>query len=159
MTTKGDKSYRFPTKGKSEFLLKAILSIIRGILFIIFFIAVSLLAVIFLKTQIYPTVVDRYEPTISANEVDNVSNTEIVEKLLTLYLEHYKAKPIFDDQRIKSYKNISARVAKGTASVAGRAAFIVSYEIQQHFWNEYWQLGGLEPPTPAEIQSVFVLTN
>ncbi|WP_144408464.1 hypothetical protein [Pelosinus fermentans] len=111
-------------------------------MFIIVFATVSLLVIIFLKTQIYQSINDRYEPTISVNEVDNLSNTEIVEKLLTLYLEHYKAKPVFDDQKIKAYKNIEARVAKGTESVAGRTAFIVSYEVQQHFWNEYWQLGG-----------------
>ncbi len=55
---------------------------------------------------------------------------------MTLYLEHYKAKPVFDDQKIKAYKNIEARVAKGTESVSGKTAFIVSYEVQQHFWND-----------------------
>jgi hypothetical protein len=73
------------------------------------------------------------------NEVVDLSNTEIVEKLFIRYLEHYKDKPIFDEQRIKDYKVI------GTSQkydIADGAAFSVSYLVEQHFWNEYWEIGG-----------------
>lgn len=45
----------------------------------------SLLAIAFLKMQVYKTADDHYKPTISLSEVDNLSNTEIVEKLFTMY--------------------------------------------------------------------------
>lgn len=97
----------------------------------------AVLGLVFLKTQIYTTF-EHYEPTISLNEVVDLSNTEIVEKLLIRYLEHYKDKPIFDEQRIKEYKLIGASekyaVAEGTA-------FFVTYSFQQHFWNDYWGIG------------------
>jgi len=106
--------------------------------FTLLFVVLGLLVIVFLKTQVYQSVEDHYEPTISLNEVDNLSNTEIVEKLFTIYLEHYKDKPIFNDQRIKDYKFIgtSERYA-----VADGIAFSVTYSIQQHLWNDYWEIG------------------
>ena len=105
----------------------------------ILFAVLSLFTILFLKTQVYQSDNEYYEPTISLNEVDNLSNTEIVEKLFIIYLEHYKEKPIFNDQRIKDYKFIGT--TERYAVVDG-VAFSVTYSIQQHFWNEYWEIGG-----------------
>jgi hypothetical protein len=104
---------------------------IRFVLFTILFIVVSL---IILKSP-YPSN-DRYEPTISINEVENLSNTEIVEKLLIMYLEHYKAKPIFDDQRIKDCKIIDV---EELYAVDGGIGYKLEYLVGQHFWNDYWE--------------------
>ena len=106
----------------------------------VLFAVLSLLAIVFLKTQVYKSVDDYYEATISLNEVAELSNTEIVEKLLTMYMEHYKHKPIFNDQRIKYYTII--KVSELKYAVADGTAFMVEYLIQQHFWNEYWEVGG-----------------
>jgi hypothetical protein len=56
-----------------------------------------------------------------------------------MYLEHYKDKPIFNDQNIEDYKLIGTTPIK--YAVADGTAFSVSYLIQQHFWNEYWGIG------------------
>ena len=101
----------------------------------------SLFAIIFLKTQVYQTVNDHYKPTIALNEVADLSNTEIVEKLFTMYMEHYKDKPVFNNQRIKDYKFIGTTER---CAVANGTAFSVTYSIQQHFWNDYWEMGGYE---------------
>ena len=92
----------------------------------------------FLKPQVYKTVEDHYKPTIALNEVVDLSSTEIVEKLFIRYLEHYKDKPIFDEQRIKDYKIIA--VSEVTYETDG-IMFEVLYSIRQHFWNEYWEIG------------------
>ncbi|WP_199883975.1 hypothetical protein [Anaerosinus massiliensis] len=105
----------------------------------ILFAVLSLLAIFFLKTQVYQSVDDHFESKISLSKVNNLSNTEIVEKLFTMYLEHYKGKSIFDNQRIKDYKNIKVTEEK---YVTDGTAFSVSYLVQQHFWNEYWEVGG-----------------
>lgn len=98
-----------------------------------------MLSLVFLKTQVYNTVDNFHKPTISINEVDNLSNTEIVEKLFTMYMEHYKDKSIFDGQRIKDYKNIKANEEY---AVVDGTAFFVTYSFEQHFWNEYWETCG-----------------
>jgi hypothetical protein len=101
------------------------------------FIGLGLFTIIFLKVQ-YEGPDEYYEPTISLNQVGKLSNVEIVEKLFTMYLEHYKAKPIFYNQRIKDYtvKNVSEvdYVTDGTA-------FSVSYLVKQHLWNDGWEIG------------------
>ena len=97
----------------------------------------AVFGLVFLKTQVYTTF-EHYEPTISLNEVIGLSNTEIVERLFTRYLEHYKDKPIFDEQRIKDYKIIA--VSEVTYETDG-IMFEVLYSIRQHFWNEYWEIG------------------
>lgn len=58
-----------------------------------------------------------------------------------MYLEHYKDKPIFNDQRIEDYKFIGTTERR---TVANGIAFSVTYSIQQHFWNDYWEIGGYE---------------
>ena len=107
-------------------------------LFIILFAVLSLLAIIFLKMQ-YETANEYYEPTISLSEAVGLSNTEIVEQLLTQYFEHYKGKPLFNNQRIKEYK--ITHVSE-VSYVTDGTAFTIGYLIQQHFWNEYWEIGG-----------------
>jgi hypothetical protein len=125
-------------------------------LFSIIFTGLGLLAIIFLKEHVYPqSTFDHFEATISLNEVDNLSNTEIVEKLFTMYLEHYKDKPIFDEQRIKDYKDIQVEEEK---YVTDGTAFSVSYLVKQHLWNVYWEIGGKEKGGMVE-QFVFVTLN
>ena len=97
----------------------------------------AVLGLVFLKTQVYTTF-EHYEPTISLNEVVDLSNTEIVEKLFVRYLEHYKDKPIFDGQRIKDYKIIA--VSEVTYATDG-IMLVVLFSIRQHFWNAYWEIG------------------
>jgi len=92
----------------------------------------AVLGLIFLKTQVYTTF-EHYEPTISLNEAIDLSNSEIVEKLFIRYLEHYKDKPIFDDQRIKEYKFVGS--SEKFAAEEG-TVFFVTYSFQQHFWND-----------------------
>jgi hypothetical protein len=92
----------------------------------------AVLGLVFLKTQVYTTF-EHYEPTISLNEVIGLSNTEIVEKLFIRYLEHYKDKPIFDDQRIKEYKFVGS--SEKFAAEEG-TVFFLTYSFKQHFWND-----------------------
>lgn len=115
-----------------------IIKVIRISLFIILFTVLSLLAIVFLKIQ-YETNNESYELTISLNEAVGLSNTEIVEQLLTQYFEHYKDKPLFNNQRIKEYK--ITHVSEVSYVADGRA-FTIEYLIQQHFWNDYWEIGG-----------------
>ena len=109
------------------------------VLVTILFVVLGSLVIVFLKTQVYRSTDDHYKPIISLNEVVDLSNTEIVEKLFTMYMEHYKDKPIFDEQRIKEYKLIGVSEVK---YITDGTAFSVSYLVEQHFWNEYWEIGG-----------------
>jgi len=97
----------------------------------------AVLGLVFLKMQVYKTV-EQYEPTISLNEVVDLSNTEIVDKLFVRYLEHYKDKPLFDEQRIKDYKIIAVSEVKYATD---GIMLEVLYSIRQHFWNAYWDIG------------------
>lgn len=97
-------------------------------------------ALMLLKTTIYPRVNDHYEPSIAVNEAENLSDVDTVNKLLTLYLDHYKQKPLFDDQRIKDYNHIGVSKLEYTGK-GGEEAFLVHYRVCQHVWNDYWELG------------------
>jgi hypothetical protein len=110
----------------------------KAIRFVLFTILLLVASLIILKFAYLNN--DRYEPTISINETEDLSNTEIAEKLLIMYLEHYKAKPEFDNQKIKYYK--IEGVKENYAAEEGGIAFSVSYLIKQQFWNDYWDFSG-----------------
>lgn len=102
----------------------------------------------------YNTIDNFHEPTIFLNEVTDLSNTEIVEKLFTIYLEHYKDKPILDEQRIKVYKYIGA---SEKYAIAEGEVFFVTYSFEQHFWNEYWEIGGHQTTDGMTQKSRYVV--
>ncbi|VBB09181.1 Hypothetical protein LUCI_4467, partial [Lucifera butyrica] len=81
----------------------------------------------------------KFEPRVSLSEVNGLSDTDVVNRLFILYLDHFKEKSIFNGEKIVAYKDVKARKVPHVNGYGD--LYSVSYSVQETFWGSYWEAG------------------
>jgi hypothetical protein len=81
----------------------------------------------------------RFEPSIALSEVNGLSDTEVVNRLYSAYLDHFKAKPFYDNFKLTDYKDIHARKLKNHINGYEGDLFYVNFAVKQGLFA-YWDV-------------------
>ncbi|WP_371366355.1 hypothetical protein SRRS_07480 [Sporomusa rhizae] len=79
---------------------------------------------------------EAFKPIISLNEVNDLPDTEIVEKLFIMDLEHCKDRSIFSDIKIFDYKDVEVRKVNYPKD---DSIYSVVYSVRS--FSPYWEAG------------------